>query len=296
VLVALARGSRTRYSHARLSCEDAGMRDHLHKVAAAPLRGLARLTGLRAGRHSARFMAEDVWGSALYLARSADRRAEREQAARICTSDECFDFSKAHFGGGPVQHRSEITALLKLAEENDTRVACEIGAFDAGTSVMLSRVLRPETLIVMDIYVKNRWRLRSDAPDDQTIHIIDGDSTHPLTVSRLRRKLRGRQIDLLLIDGDHTWAGVRQDFLSYQEFVRDGGLIAFHDICDVRDPASPGWSGDVPAFWRLLCSIYPTHEFVDSPDQQGLGIGVVRFDGTHSIAPVLSATPPGSGA
>jgi hypothetical protein len=121
-----------------------------------PLYGLERLTGLRTGRYVGRLIAEDLWGSALYFGRPADRRAERGQAARVRTSDECFAFSKAYFGAGPVQHRSEITALLELAEENGTRVACEIGAFDAGTSVMLSRALPLETLIVMDLYVKNR--------------------------------------------------------------------------------------------------------------------------------------------
>jgi len=271
------------------------VQDSIRKVAVAAREGIARLTGLRVGIHLARFAADDVWRSALYFAKPANRRAEKAQARSIRTSDECFDFSKAHFGVGPVQHRSEITALLKLAEGNGTRVACEIGAWDAGTSMMFSRGLPLETLVVMDLYVRNRWRLRNAAPDDQTVRAVDGDSTHPLTVRRLRRKLQGRQLDLLLIDGDHSWAGVRQDFLSYRELVRDGGLIAFHDLCEVRDPASARWAGDVPAFWRLLRSIYPAHEFVDSPDQQGFGIGVVRFDRKHSIAPVLNATSPPSG-
>jgi hypothetical protein len=270
------------------------MREELQKASAAVPQMLTKLTGMRVGRYSAKFMLADSWESAVYLARPRKRRAEREQAARLETVEQCFDFAAKHFGDGPVQHRNEIAALLDLARDNGTRVACEIGAFDAGTSVMISRALAPELLIVMDIYVRNRLRLRSDAPDGQTIHVLDGDSSHPLTLRRLRRRLRGRQLDLLLIDGDHTWAGVRQDFLNYRELVRDGGLIAFHDICDVRDPASPGWAGDVPAFWRLIRSIYPMYEFVDSPQQQGLGIGVVRFDRARSIAPILSAEAPGA--
>lgn len=31
-------------------------------------------------------------------------------------------------------------------------------------------------------------------------------------------------------------AGEGQDFLNYRQFVRDDGLIAFHDICEVTDP------------------------------------------------------------
>src|SRR5206468_1453131 len=131
-----------------------------------------------------------------------------------------------------------------------------IGSRDAGTSVLFSRLLRPDMLVVMDLYAKNRWRLRRAAPPGQAVHVINGDSSHPLTVARLRRRLGGRQLDLLLIDGDHTWSGVRQDFLNYREFVRAGGLIAFHDICEVRDTDAAGSVGDVPAFWKLISRSY----------------------------------------
>jgi len=36
-------------------------------------------------------------------------------------------------------------------------------------------------------------------------------------------------IDFLFIDGDHTYAGVRQDWEQYSPLVRSGGLIASHD-------------------------------------------------------------------
>jgi cephalosporin hydroxylase len=248
---------------------------------------VASVSGLEAGGHVPKFIAEDFAALSAYLASSAARRAEKADAAVADTSEECFAFSRAHFGVGPVQHLSEITGLLTLAQENRTVVVGEIGAQDAGTSVMFSRVLQPDTLVVMDLYVKNRWRLRRAAPRGQRIHVIDGNSTHPLTVMRLRRKLRGRTFDLLLIDGDHRWAGVRQDFLIYREFVRDGGLIAFHDICEIRDHET-GWAGDVPAFWRLVRTIYDSNEFVESTGQQGLGIGVVRYDSNRSIEPVLA--------
>jgi hypothetical protein len=178
---------------------------------------------------------------------------------------------------------------MAMAEENGTTVVCEIGAWDAGTSVLLSRVLHPELLVVMDLYVKNRWRLRRAVPAGTTVRVIDGDTSQPGTVRRLRRVLGGRKIDLLLIDGDHSWAGVRQDFLNYRPFVRDAGLIAFHDTCEVTDPRSTSWSGGVPAFWRIIRSIYPAQEFVDAVGQQGMGIGVIHYDPRRSIAPVLAA-------
>jgi hypothetical protein len=265
-------------------------------VLKAPLRLFSHLTGIKGGGHVFRFVGEDVRALLGYLASPAARRAESAAAAAVESPADVFEFSRAHFGVGPVQNRTEITGLLELARENGTHIVCEIGAQDAGTSVMLSRVLHPELLVVMDLFVKNRWRLRADAPPGQTIATIDGDTTHPLTLRRLGRKLRGRKLDLLIIDGDHLWSGVRHDFLSYRQLVRDGGLIAFHDICPATDPQSPAWTGDVPAFWRTVSELYEHHELIDQEGQQGFGIGVLRYDQARAVTAVLSATQPPSQA
>jgi predicted O-methyltransferase YrrM len=251
---------------------------------------VAELTGVRASPYVAELLGEDIAALTRYLLNAPERRAEREQAAAANSLEECFAFARAHFGVGPVQHLSEIRQLLDLAQRNGADLVCEIGSRDAGTSVLFSRILRPGTLIVMDLYAKNRWRLRRAAPEGQLVHVIDGDSAHRLTVARLRRRLRGRALDLLLIDGDHRWSGVRQDFINYREFVREGGLIAFHDICQVSDAGAGGSAGDVPAFWKLISSIYPSDEFIDTPGQQGLGIGVIHYRRAVSIAPVLAAS------
>lgn len=38
-----------------------------------------------------------------------------------------------------------------------------------------------------------------------------------------------QRISLLWIDGDHTYKAVKRDFTSWEPFVVNGGLIAFHD-------------------------------------------------------------------
>jgi cephalosporin hydroxylase len=248
------------------------------------IRGFNRLTGLRLSAHTARFAGQDLRAAATYLTTSSARRAERSAVQSARTSADWFAVSRTYFGVGPVQVPDEIFGLLELAEENDTRVACEIGAEDAGSSLMFSRAIAGvEMLIVMDLFVKNRWRLRRAAPAGQTVHTIDGDSTHPITVKRLRRKLAGRHLDFLLIDGDHRFVGVRQDFLTYRHFVRNGGLIAFHDIMPVRSTQSGPDVGDVPAFWALVKPLYPSREFVADRQQNGLGIGVLTYDRGVSV-------------
>jgi predicted O-methyltransferase YrrM len=100
----------------------------------------------------------------------------------------------------------------------------------------------------------------------------------------VQQSLGASLLDLLFIDGDHTLSGVARDFRLYRAFVRDGGLIAFHDIVEdsftrtgVR---TDHWTGEVPIFWRMLKERYVTHEFIADPSQDGLGIGVLRYDRT----------------
>lgn len=39
-----------------------------------------------------------------------------------------------------------------------------------------------------------------------------------------------KEIDVLLIDGDHSYNGVKADYEKYVPFVRKGGIILIHDI------------------------------------------------------------------
>ena len=108
--------------------------------------------------------------------------------------------------------------------------------------------------------------------------IIAGRSTDPETKTRVIQQVP--QIDVLFIDGDHSFDGVAQDFLRYRDLVRPGGLIAFHDIQpDGRDAGETvAYAGEVPQFWRRLSPSYDAREFIADPAQRGLGIGVIRYD------------------
>jgi len=39
-----------------------------------------------------------------------------------------------------------------------------------------------------------------------------------------------KKIDVLFIDGDHSYEGVKKDFLKYEPYVKSNGLIFMHDI------------------------------------------------------------------
>ena len=74
-------------------------------------------------------------------------------------------------------------------------------------------------------------------------------------------------IDLLHIDGMHTYEAVSADFIGWLPKVRPGGVILFHDIC-VRS------SEDHPHFgvWKLWDELKPRHRTFEFRHEYGLGI------------------------
>jgi len=85
------------------------------------------------------------------------------------------------------------------------------------------------------------------------------------------------EIDLLLIDGDHSRAGVLND-IEYCRQLRTGGMVLFHDIAPEEKPAGcsdMSWPGDdVKNVYTALCnSMVPlgwTH--MELPGKYGMGV------------------------
>lgn len=203
------------------------------------------------------------------------RRAALSAEFRNCANvRECISFTQRHMAAGSCQIPWEIDAAIAYIARAQPRVMCEIGTFDGGTSLLFSRFLPTvDLMLCIDLYVKNKEMLRLLAPPRQRLHFLDLPSYAPRTVARAGELLGGRPIDVLFIDGDHRYEGVKQDFLSYRPLVRDGGLILFHDI--VPDKGGRAWAGGVPQLWKELAPQYPHREFVLSRDQDGYGIGVL---------------------
>ena len=75
-------------------------------------------------------------------------------------------------------------------------------------------------------------------------------------------------IDLLHIDGLHTYEAVQEDFDNWYPKVRPGGIILFHDI-EARQSDFGVWR-----YWAELEKKYDTFAF-----RHGFGLGVLRKPG-----------------
>jgi len=182
------------------------------------------------------------------------------------------------------QRPGEFGGLLRLVRERAPRVLLEIGTNYGGTTYLLSRYAPPDALLTTcDIECKvNPLQLERVGRQGQRIQFLQVDS-HSESGARAIRAAVPAGVDFLFIDGDHSYEGVRRDFLAFADLLRPGSLLVFHDIVeDYRTRfgiATNAYVGGVPRFWRELRDALPRsfahRELVDDREQDGLGIGVL---------------------
>ena len=254
----------------------------LPPLATRVLRRLGRIKRLEASA----LLAEDHLEQVAFWTDLPARQAAHRDFLALRSVKDHFDFSSRYFGAHQIE--SEIIALLEWASQIHPRTVCEIGTAMGGTTYLLGQSLSTvEELFAIDLYVRRRRRLKFFSRPRQHLGFLDGSSYAPETVEQLRSHLGDKKLDLLFIDGDHSFAGVARDFASYRHLVRSGGIVVFHDIIEdytTRYGRPTGrWTGDVPRFWREIKQFYQTREFVESPEQDGLGIGAIIYD--SSVVP-----------
>lgn len=215
----------------------------------------------------------------------------RKKANGLVDPDEIADFTRKAFSEPrfrmfgwrifPLQVREEMTELLEIAKKLQPVYLLEIGTASGGTLFSFARTASPNaTLISVDLpggrfgagYAV--WRVpyyKSFASKCQRIRLLRRSSHDLNTLNKVKSYLNNAQLDMLFIDGDHTYEGVRMDFQIYGSLVRKGGLIAFHDIS--KGPFEK--AGGVNKFWNEIKLEYAHKEIVEDRNREGFGIGVL---------------------
>lgn len=189
---------------------------------------------------------------------------------------------------GAMQKPAELAGLIALLDTGKPEVMLEIGAGNGGTSWTWSKLDYLKKLIVLDL-PNGPWGgseldermeyIRQNS--DIALTYIKGNSQNSEAREAVKQQLGVEDVtrplemlDILFIDGDHSYAGVKTDFLTYSPLVKKGGLVVFHDICE----HAPEAKCEVRKFWLELIETCPKEnyvEFVCEPTNWG-GIGVIK--------------------
>lgn len=158
----------------------------------------------------------------------------------------------------------EIEMLITIAEKINPRIVIDVGLFRCGLTKIILEELKPELYIGID---NNKRPEDIDVVESPSVRLLwEHDSTDNKTVQEVADILGGRTVGFLFIDGGHTEPVVRSDWKNYSGFVREGGIVGFHDI----HLNSSG--GQIAPLWHELKKTYKNMEFSLGNETTGVGI------------------------
>jgi predicted O-methyltransferase YrrM len=152
----------------------------------------------------------------------------------------------------------EWREFLDLAGK-EVKWALELGTFRGLGTVGLCKTAK--NVITVDVDDRRVKRPRGSTFIKANTHDI-------FTLNRIKSILGSDKLDILFIDADHTYGGVKNDFEMYTDLVRDGGLVGLHDIVDCPRHRAKGC--DVFKFWNEIKDSYEHKELIHDGEWAGI--------------------------
>jgi hypothetical protein len=161
----------------------------------------------------------------------------------------------------------------------------EIGSASGGVLHGLIKCSNiPSLTISIDDFTEKMYRIDGDnmeygervkfykgwCNNGQFLQLIPMSTFDMRTLKIVTHILNGNKIDILFIDGYHTYQAVKSDYTTYSPLVADNGIIAFHDINgrSANDPRK------VSQLWDEIKDNYNTYE-ITGYENKYMGIGVI---------------------
>ena len=133
------------------------------------------------------------------------------------------------------QNPEEFWAFLEVVIPYAPKRVLEMGTAHGGTALIFQEM---GARVVSVDYRGITGEIPLEVFNPETTTFLHADTHDSSTLEKVRELMP--EVDLLFIDGDHAYAGVKQDWEMYSPLVRPGGLVVFHDLAfgRNRDPES----------------------------------------------------------
>jgi predicted O-methyltransferase YrrM len=173
-----------------------------------------------------------------------------------------------------IQNPNELRSFLEILIERRPKVIVEIGTASGGHFYCLCQVADPSALLVGIDFPGGEYGpsptsadcklYATFGPPGQRHEFIRQSSLRQHTLTTLKGMLGGREIDLLYLDGDHSYAGMKSDYERYEPLVAKDGLIGIHDIWELPEAMQmPYWTQEAAVFWQELAPTVSCREIID---------------------------------
>lgn len=190
-------------------------------------------------------------------------------------------FEKNRYAAGFSDTRDAIGRFAKLPE--GSRIA-EIGVFQGDFSTVLLSEYRPSAMVLIDPF---EGRVSSGDADGNDVRTFDMEKVYHNVIERFSHRrevtvLRSRSsvlecfpdgyFDMIYIDGDHSYEGVKYDLDVCYKKIREGGWVCGHDFGMNPEKTDQRYDFGVEKAVFEFCF------------DRGLHIGHVFMDGCKSYA------------
>ena len=172
---------------------------------------------------------------------------------------------------GAHQHPAELAWFVDDALTFTPKRVLEIGSEAGGSLWLWCQIAADDAQLLAVDNDSQPWLFRGlkerypwPSRDGQTLRLVEADSRSDEAREAVADFFDG-PIDLLFIDGGHFAEIVNSDWDTFSPLVREGGIVALHDVAS-------GPTLGVTALWERLRGEYRTAERVEPESTQGIGV------------------------
>jgi predicted O-methyltransferase YrrM len=131
-----------------------------------------------------------------------------------------------HLQQVPEEISELIFDLVERYKKNPVSLL-EIGSAAGGNVYVFNYFLNLHNIVIVDNNKHKKYMKRNEILKDISYIEVVGDSHSTEVKSKVAST--GLKFDIIFIDGDHSYSGVKQDFYDYKTLLSKDGLIIFHD-------------------------------------------------------------------